>query len=85
MNYCALRLAHAESLTGCALAVMVQARSKRDKLLYGYCVMDQKMQKYTERADRTIEQHFFQSVGMPTTLTSMESIPTKPPQGAGSL
>jgi NADP-dependent alcohol dehydrogenase len=46
---------------------------KRDKLLqYGYRVMDQKMQKYSERIDRTIEatSAFFHSVGMPTALSS---------------
>ena len=67
-------LAHAESLAVVLPWLLWYKRDqKRDKLLqYGYRVMDQKMQKYSERVDRTIEATaaFFQSVGMPTTLTS---------------
>ena len=67
-------LAHAESLAVVLPWLLWYKRDqKRDKLLqYGYRVMDQKMQKYTERVDRTIEATaaFFQSVCMPTTLTS---------------
>ena len=67
-------LAHAESLAVVLPWLLWYKRSqKRDKLLqYGYRVMDQKSQKYSERIDRTIEAtaSFFQSVGMPTTLTA---------------
>ena len=67
-------LAHAESLAVVLPWLLwVKRDQKREKLLqYGYRVMDQKMQKYSERIDRTIEATaaFFQSVGMPTTLTS---------------
>ncbi len=67
-------LAHAESLAVVLPWLLWYKRGqKHDKLLqYGYRVMDQKMQKYSERIDRTIEATaaFFQSVGMPTTLTS---------------
>ncbi len=67
-------LAHAESLAVVLPWLLWYKRDqKRDKLLqFGYRVMDQKMQKYSERVDRTIEATaaFFQSVGMPTTLTS---------------
>jgi NADP-dependent alcohol dehydrogenase len=67
-------LAHAESLAVVLPWLLWYKREqKREKLLqYGYRVMDQKMQKYSERIDRTIEatSAFFQSVGMPTTLTS---------------
>ena len=67
-------LAHAESLAVVLPWLLWYKRDqKRDKLLqYGYRVMDQKMQKYSERIDRTIEatSAFFQSIGMPTTLTS---------------
>lgn len=67
-------LAHAESLAVVLPWLLWYKRDqKRDKLLqYGYRVMDQKMQKYSERVDRTIEatSAFFQSVGMPTTLSS---------------
>ena len=67
-------LAHAESLAVVLPWLLWYKREqKRDKLLqYGYRVMDQKMQKYAERIDRTIEATaaFFQSVGMPTTLSS---------------
>ena len=67
-------LAHAESLAVVLPWLLWYKRDqKRDKLLqYGYRVMDQKMQKYSERIDRTIEATaaFFQSVGMPTTLSS---------------
>ncbi|HOZ37133.1 MAG TPA: iron-containing alcohol dehydrogenase [Anaerolineaceae bacterium] len=67
-------LAHAESLAVVLPWLLWYKRDqKRDKLLqYGYRVMDQKMQKYSERIDRTIEATaaFFHSVGMPTTLSS---------------
>lgn len=67
-------LAHAESLAVVLPWLLWYKRDqKREKLLqYGYRVMDQKMQKYSERVDRTIEATaaFFQSLGMPTTLTS---------------
>ena len=67
-------LAHAETLAVVLPWLLWYKRDqKRDKLLqYGYRVMDQKMQKYSERIDRTIEATaaFFQSVGMPTTLSS---------------
>ena len=67
-------LAHAESLAVVLPWLLwVKRDQKREKLLqYGYRVMDQKMQKYSERIDRTIEATaaFFQSIGMPTTLTS---------------
>lgn len=67
-------LAHAESLAVVLPWLLWYKRSqKRDKLLqYGYRVMDEKSQKYSERIDRTIEAtaSFFQSVGMPTTLTA---------------
>ena len=67
-------LAHAESLAVVLPWLLWYNRSqKRDKLLqYGYRVMDQKSQKYSERIDRTIEATagFFQSLGMPSTLTA---------------
>ena len=67
-------LAHAESLAVVLPWLLWYKRAqKRDKLLqYGYRVMDQKSQKYSERIDRTIEATagFFQSLGMPTTLTA---------------
>ena len=67
-------LAHAESLAVVLPWLLWYKRSqKRDKLLqYGYRVMDQKSQKYSERIDRTIEATagFFQSLGMPTALTA---------------
>jgi len=67
-------LAHAESLAVVLPWLLWYKRDqKRDKLLqYGYRVMDQKMQKYSERIDRTIEatSAFFHSVGMPTALSS---------------
>ena len=67
-------LAHAESLAVVLPWLLWYKRSqKRDKLLqYGYRVMDEKSQKYSERIDRTIEATagFFQSLGMPTTLTA---------------
>ena len=67
-------LAHAESLAVVLPWLLWYKRDqKREKLLqYGYRVMDQKMQKYSERIDRTIEATaaFFQSLGMPTTVTS---------------
>lgn len=67
-------LAHAETLAVVLPWLLWYKRDqKRDKLLqYGYRVMDQKMQKYSERIDRTIEATaaFFQSLGMPTTLSS---------------
>jgi NADP-dependent alcohol dehydrogenase len=67
-------LAHAESLAVVLPWLLWYKREqKREKLLqYGYRVMDQKMQKYSERIDRTIEatSAFFHSVGMPTTLSS---------------
>ena len=67
-------LAHAESLAVVLPWLLWYKRSqKRDKLLqYGYRVMDQKSQKYSERIDRTIEATagFFQSLGMPTAPTA---------------
>ncbi len=67
-------LAHAESLAVVLPWLLWYKRDqKRDKLLqYGYRVMGQKTQKYSERIDRTIEATaaFFQSIGMPTTLTA---------------
>jgi NADP-dependent alcohol dehydrogenase len=67
-------LAHAETLAVVLPWLLWYKRDqKREKLLqYGYRVMDQKMQKYSERVDRTIEATaaFFQSLGMPTTLSS---------------
>jgi NADP-dependent alcohol dehydrogenase len=53
---------------------------KQEKLYqYGYRVLNQKMQKYSERIDRTIEalSAFFHSVGMPTTLTAYGLDPDK--------
>lgn len=67
-------LAHAESLAVVLPWLMWYKRNqKRDKLLkYGYRVMEQKSQKYSDRIDRTIEATaaFFHSIGMPTTLTA---------------
>jgi len=67
-------LAHAESLAVVLPWLLWYKRDqKQDKLLqYGYRVMNQKSQKYSERIDRTIEATaaFFQSIGMPTTLTA---------------
>ncbi len=67
-------LAHAESLAVTLPWLLWYKREqKQEKLLqYGYRVLDQKMQKYSERIDRTIEAlaAFFHSLGMPTTLTS---------------
>ena len=67
-------LAHAESLAVVLPWLLwYKQEQKQEKLLqFGYRVLDQKMQKYSERIDRTIEAlaAFFQSLGMPTTLTS---------------
>ncbi len=67
-------LAHAESLAVVLPWLLWYKREqKQEKLLqFGYRVLDQKMQKYSERVDRTIEAlaAFFHSVGMPTTLTA---------------
>jgi len=67
-------LAHAESLAVVLPWLLWYKREqKQEKLLqYGYRVLDQKMQKYSERIDRTIEAlaSFFHSLDMPTTLTS---------------
>ncbi|MEL7627228.1 MAG: iron-containing alcohol dehydrogenase [Anaerolineaceae bacterium] len=67
-------LAHAESLAVVLPWLLWYKREqKQEKLLqFGYRVLDVKMQKYSERIDRTIEAlaAFFQSMGMPTTLTA---------------
>jgi NADP-dependent alcohol dehydrogenase len=67
-------LAHAESLAVVLPWLLWYKREqKQEKLLqYGYRVLDQKMQKYSERIDRTIEAlaSFFHSLDMPTTLTA---------------
>lgn len=74
-------LAHAESLAVVLPWLLWYKREqKQEKLLqYGYRVLDQKMQKYSERVDRTIETMaaFFQSLGMPTTLTAYGLDPDK--------
>lgn len=74
-------LAHAESLAVVLPWLLWYKREqKQDKLLqYGYRVLDQKMQKYSDRIDHTIEAlaAFFQSLGMPTTLTSYGLDPDK--------
>ena len=74
-------LAHAESLAVVLPWLLWYKREqKQDKLLqYGYRVLDQKMQKYSDRIDHTIEalSAFFQSLGMPTTLTSYGLDPEK--------
>lgn len=74
-------LAHAESLAVVLPWLLWYKREqKQDKLLqYGYRILDQKMQKYSERIDRTIEalSSFFHSLGMPTTLTSYGLDPDK--------
>ena len=74
-------LAHAESLAVVLPWLLWYKREqKQDKLLqYGYRVLDQKMQKYSDRIDHTIEalSAFFQSLGMPTTLTSYGLDPDK--------
>ena len=74
-------LAHAESLAVILPWLLWYKREqKQEKLLqYGYRVLDQKMQKYSERVDRTIETlaAFFQSLGMPTTLTAYGLDPDK--------
>ena len=67
-------LSHAESLAVVLPWLLWYKREqKQEKLLqFGYRVLDQKMQKYSERIDRTIEAlaAFFHSLGMPTTLTA---------------
>jgi NADP-dependent alcohol dehydrogenase len=74
-------LDHAESLAVVLPWLLWYKRAqKQDKLLqYGYRVLDQKSQKYTERIDRTIEalSAFFHSLGMPTTLTAYGLDPDK--------
>lgn len=74
-------LAHAESLAVILPWLLWYKREqKQEKLLqFGYRVLDQKMQKYSERIDRTIEAlaAFFHSVGMPTTLTAYGLDPDK--------
>jgi len=74
-------LAHAESLAVVLPWLLWYKREqKQEKLLqYGYRVLDQKMQKYSDRIDHTIEalSAFFQSLGMPTTLTSYGLDPDK--------
>ncbi|MCK9246177.1 MAG: iron-containing alcohol dehydrogenase [Anaerolineaceae bacterium] len=74
-------LAHAESLAVVLPWLLwYKQEQKQEKLLqYGYRVLDQKMQKYSERVDRTIETMaaFFQSLGMPTTLTAYGLDPDK--------
>lgn len=74
-------LAHAESLAVVLPWLLWYKREqKQEKLLqFGYRVLDQKMQKYSERIDRTIEAlaAFFHSVGMPTTLTAYGLDPDK--------
>lgn len=74
-------LAHAESLAVVLPWLLWYKRDqKQEKLLqFGYRVLDQKMQKYSERIDRTIEalSAFFHSVGMPTTLTAYGLDPDK--------
>jgi len=74
-------LAHAESLAVVLPWLLWYKRvQKQEKLLqYGYRILDQKMQKYSERIDRTIEalSSFFHSLGMPTTLTSYGLDPDK--------
>lgn len=74
-------LAHAESLAVVLPWLLWYKREqKQDKLLqFGYRVLDQKMQKYSERIDRTIEAlaAFFHSLGMPTTLTAYGLDPDK--------
>jgi len=74
-------LAHAESLAVVMPWLLWYKREqKQEKLLqFGYRVLDQKMQKYSERIDRTIEAlaAFFHSLGMPTTLTAYGLDPDK--------
>jgi NADP-dependent alcohol dehydrogenase len=74
-------LAHAESLAVVLPWLLWYKREqKQEKLLqFGYRVLDQKMQKYSERIDRTIEalSAFFHSLGMPTTLTAYGLDPDK--------
>lgn len=74
-------LAHAESLAVVLPWLLWYRREqKQEKLLqFGYRVLDQKMQKYSERIDRTIEAlaAFFHSLGMPTTLTAYGLDPDK--------
>lgn len=74
-------LAHAESLAVVLPWLLwYKQEQKQEKLLqYGYRVLDQKMQKYSERVDRTIETMaaFFQRLGMPTTLTAYGLDPDK--------
>jgi NADP-dependent alcohol dehydrogenase len=74
-------LAHAESLAVVLPWLLWYKREqKQEKLLqFGYRVLDQKMQKYSERIDRTIEAlaAFFHSLGMPTTLTAYGLDPDK--------
>ncbi len=74
-------LAHAESLAVILPWLLWYKREqKQEKLLqFGYRVLDQKMQKYSERIDRTIEAlaAFFHSLDMPTTLTAYGLDPDK--------
>lgn len=74
-------LDHAESLAVVLPWLLWYKRvQKQEKLLqYGYRVLDQKSQKYSERIDRTIEalSAFFHSLGMPTTLTAYGLDPDK--------
>lgn len=74
-------LAHAESLAAVLPWLLWYKREqKQEKLLqFGYRVLDQKMQKYSERVDRTIDAlaAFFHSLGMPTTLTAYGLDPDK--------
>lgn len=74
-------LDHAESLAVVLpwLLWYKRAQKKEKLLLYGYRVLDQKSQKYSERIDRTIEalSAFFHSMGMPTTLTAYGLDPDK--------
>ncbi len=74
-------LAHAESLAVVLPWLLWYKRDqKQEKLLqYGYRVLDQKSQNYSERVDRTIEalSAFFHSMGMPTTLTAYGLDPDK--------
>ena len=82
-------LAHAESLAVVLPWLLWYKREqKQAKLLqYGYRVLDQKMQKYSDRIDHTIEalSAFFQSLGMPTTLTSYGLDPDKVAEEVQSL
>ncbi|NLB71259.1 MAG: iron-containing alcohol dehydrogenase [Chloroflexi bacterium] len=74
-------LDHAESLAVVLPWLLWYKRDQKQEKLYqyGYRVLNQKMQKYSERIDRTIEalSAFFHSVGMPTTLTAYGLDPDK--------